>query len=221
MPTSDYHNINTILSIVTQLKPKSVLDIGCGFGKYGVLFREYLDVWQERLNPGDWTTSLVGIEACQRYRNAITDFVYSDIHFGEAQQVLPTLGRFDVVLIADVIEHLEKQEARELVKEASLHSPVIVIYTPISFFPQGEILDNPYEVHRNLWGCNDFPPELVVRTIRIVSCHVFVASREPLDERVFALTDPIDYVYLRSRHKLGNLGLPLSWGLRFLCRLLS
>ncbi|MGO9449523.1 MAG: methyltransferase domain-containing protein [Candidatus Binataceae bacterium] len=221
MPTSDFHNINAIVAIVTQLRPQSVLDVGCGFGKYGVLIREYLDVWYERLTPDQWKLNLVGIEAYKSYQNPVLDFVYSTVHFGEAQRILPTLGNFDVIVIADVIEHLEKQAAIGLVAECFKHSPVVVISTPIEFYAQGEILGNPYEVHRSTWSREDFPEGVTVREIRIVSCNVFVASREPLAEDVLALTDPVDYVYLRSRLKLGLLGLPLSIGLRFLCRLLS
>jgi 2-polyprenyl-3-methyl-5-hydroxy-6-metoxy-1,4-benzoquinol methylase len=221
MPTSDFHSINAILALITQLNPNSVLDIGCGFGKYGVLLREYLDVWHQRLVAKQWQVELVGIEAHKGYLNPVHDFVYSKVHCGEAQQVLPKLGQFDVVLIADVIEHLEKDEASELVQECLRHSPVVIISTPVAFYPQGEVLENPYEVHRNRWDRDDFPPGVTVRTIRIVSCFIFVASRQPLEGRVFSLTDPIDYVYLRSRYKLGKLGLPLSLGLRCLCRLLS
>lgn len=96
-----------------------------------------------------------------------------------------------------------------------------MISTPIEFYPQESLCENSYEIHRNLWERTDFPLEVTVRTIRMVSCNIFVASRGPLADSVFALTDPIDYVYLRSRHKLGKLGLPVSVGLRFLCRLLS
>lgn len=119
MPTSDYHNINAILAIVTNLRPKKVLDVGCGFGKYGVLLREYLDVWQERLLPKEWKADLVGIEAYERYHNPVYDFVYSKVHLGEAQRVLPTLEDFDVILIADVIEHLKKRRHGRWSRSAS------------------------------------------------------------------------------------------------------
>lgn len=221
MPTSDFHNLNTIVAVVAQLQPKRVLDVGCGFGKYGVLFREYLDVWFERLNPGEWELRLVGIEGWERYRNPIHDFVYSEVLIGDATKIVPTLGEFDLILIADVIEHLKHEDACALVAECFKRSPVVVISTPLEFCEQGEILGNPYEVHRSSWQREDFPPDIAVRTIRIVSCNIFIASREPLSDAVMALTDPADIVYLRSRHKLGWLGLPLSLALRFLCRVLS
>jgi 2-polyprenyl-3-methyl-5-hydroxy-6-metoxy-1,4-benzoquinol methylase len=106
MPTSDHHNITAILTVISGLQPRSVLDVGCGYGKYGSLLREYLDIWHERLEPSQWNVSLSGIEAFPRYRNPIHDFVYDQVYYGEAQQILPKLGRFDVILIADVIEHL-------------------------------------------------------------------------------------------------------------------
>ena len=221
MPTSDLHNINPVLTVITNLNPKRMLDIGCGFGKYGMLLREYLDVWHERLRKEEWITTIVGIEAFDGYQNPIHDYAYSKVHLGEAQSVLPTLGEFDLILIADVIEHLEQLQARELVRECFKHSPVVVISTPADFCPQTELCDNSYEVHRSLWTQKDFPAEVKVRTIRVVSCNLYVASREPLPDSIFELTDPIDYVYLRSRRKLGAVGLPLSLALRFLCRLLS
>jgi hypothetical protein len=45
MPTSDVCNVPSILTVVGNLQPQSILDIGCGFGKYGMLMREYLELW--------------------------------------------------------------------------------------------------------------------------------------------------------------------------------
>jgi 2-polyprenyl-3-methyl-5-hydroxy-6-metoxy-1,4-benzoquinol methylase len=221
VPTSDFHNISSIVGLIFQFKPTSVLDIGCGFGKYGVLIREYLDVWERRLDPDSWCVKLVGIEAFDRYRNPIYDYVYSEVHFGEAQRIVPTLGQFDLVLMADVIEHLEKEQARNLMRECLERSKVVVVSTPTEFAPQDDILGNSHEVHRSCWTRDDFPSGTHVHSIRMVSCDIFVASRTPLEQKMLSLTDPVDYVYIRSRVKLGWIGLPLSLGLRLLCRLLS
>jgi hypothetical protein len=102
-----------------------------------------------------------------------------------------------------------------------MHSPVVIISTPSEFYPQEALFDNSYETHHHLWTENEFPPDVTVHTIQMVSCNIFVASREKLDPSIFNLTDPIDYIYLRSRKKLGRLGLPLSVSLRLLCRLLA
>lgn len=221
MPTSDHHNLNPLLSIFGNLAPRSVLDIGCGFGKYGMLLREYLDIWHQRLVPKTWQVRLVGLEAFPAYRNPIHDYVYDEVIYGPAVETLPHVGQFDAVLIADMIEHLPKLEAKALVAECFRHSPVVVISTPKEFYAQPDINGNPFEQHHHLWTAMDFPREMTVRTIQVVSCNIFVASREPLPSATFGLTDPTDYIYLRSREKLGRAGLPLSVGLRWLCRLLG
>jgi 2-polyprenyl-3-methyl-5-hydroxy-6-metoxy-1,4-benzoquinol methylase len=221
MPTSSLFNINTVVSLIGNLAPKRVLDVGCGFGKYGVLAREYLDVAAGRLGPSEWQVKLVGIEGFANYRNPIHDFAYTEVHYGDALDLLPTLGEFDLVLILDVIEHLDKPRAQQLVRDALARSPAVVVSTPIDFFEQGAEFGNPYEIHRSPWGRGDFDPGVAVRTIRAVACDVFVASRGPLPPNAFVLTDPADQVYLRSRQKLGKLGLPLSLMLKWMNRLLS
>src|SRR5215813_213278 len=126
MPTSDYFNITPMMHIIGQLRPLAVLDIGCGFGKYGVLLREYLDVWDERVDPKSWKVQLIGIDAFAPYRNPIWDYVYQEVHVGEAQRILPGLGQFDVVLLADVIEHMDRAAAVDLVRCCLEHSPVLI-----------------------------------------------------------------------------------------------
>ena len=224
MPTSDPNNIVPILTTIQALQPRSVLDIGCGFGKYGVLLREYLDVWNERIDRESWKVQLVGIDAFAQYRNPIWDYVYQKIYVGEAQKILPTLGDFDLVLIADVIEHLEHPEAVELVRICLKKSPVLVISTPRDFYPQHDLRGNPYEMHRNLWRREDFPAGFHVQTIPALSCNLFIASREPLDWNATYLADLRNVLYLRSRYKLrrlGPLGRPLAMMLRSLNRCLT
>ena len=48
MPSSQYYHISKIMEMIISLNPKSVLDIGSGFGKFGVLCREYLELWDGR-----------------------------------------------------------------------------------------------------------------------------------------------------------------------------
>jgi len=221
VPTSDPNNIHPLLAILTGLQPRRVLDIGCGFGKYGVLLREYVDVWNDRLHPDQWQLELVGIEAFAGYRNPIHDYVYTKVHYAEASQILPQLGPFDVILMADVIEHLDQSQAVNLVAQCLNQSPVLVISTPVAFYAQQAHQGNTYEVHRSLFSHADFPSNVCVRWLPMISCNIFVASRQPLANAVFTLADPADLVYLRSRRKLGNWGWPLSAGLRLLCKLLS
>ncbi len=220
MPTSDVHNIVPILSVIQNLQPRSVLDIGCGFGKYGVLLREYLDVWHERLETEDWQIRLEGIDAFAPYHNPIWDYIYRKVHVGEAQEILPTLPEFDVILIADVIEHLEREVAIELVRCGLSKGKFVVLSTPKEFYPQQDVNENPYEIHRILWTRADFPPGTQVKAVPGLSCNVFVASREPIPWQATYVADLRNVLYLRSRHKLRRLG-PFGWPLAATLRWLN
>jgi 2-polyprenyl-3-methyl-5-hydroxy-6-metoxy-1,4-benzoquinol methylase len=224
MPTSDVHNIVPILTVIQGLRPRSVLDIGCGFGKYGVLLREYLDVWQERLSAETWQVRLEAIDAFSAYRNPIWDYIYQKVHIGQAQTIVPRLGDFDVILIADVIEHLEHDQAVELVDRSLAKCRGLIVSTPKEFYPQEDTNDNPYETHRILWTRSDFPHGTHVRTIPGLACNIFVASRRPIPWQATYVADLRNVLYLRSRNKLrkfGRLAWPVSTTLRWLNRLLA
>ena len=45
MPVSTPVHISHCLGRIIGLNPEPVLDVGCGFGLWGFLCREYLDVW--------------------------------------------------------------------------------------------------------------------------------------------------------------------------------
>ena len=53
MPTSFHHHISKMVDWVVRLQPRSILDIGVGFGKWGFLCREYLDIFQGRYARDD------------------------------------------------------------------------------------------------------------------------------------------------------------------------
>ena len=224
MPTSDIHNIVPIMSIVENLQPRSVLDIGCGFGKYGFLMREYLDIWHGRYAPDKWQTRLIGIDAFPDYRTPVWDYVYDEVHAGEAQNVLPQLDSFDLIVIADVIEHFEHEDAVDLVRSCMERSPVTIISTPREFYSQDALGDNPYEIHRTFFSAKDVPGEFHAKVIPVISCDVIVVTRDRLAPDITYRADLKNLVYLQSRYRLrrlGYLGLPLSLVLRFLCRCLA
>ena len=54
MPFSHFTQLNTILELITLTDPMSMLDIGVGFGKYGVLAREYLELRDGREAYSPW-----------------------------------------------------------------------------------------------------------------------------------------------------------------------
>ena len=60
MPVSIQFQITPCVSRIIGAQPKSVLDVGCGFGKWGYLCREYLDAFHGRFRREDGTAFVIG-----------------------------------------------------------------------------------------------------------------------------------------------------------------
>jgi len=67
MSTSNWQNISYNIDLVKKLNPKSILDIGVGFGRWGILFREFLEVWGSNNYSGDWERVIDGVEIFPDY----------------------------------------------------------------------------------------------------------------------------------------------------------
>jgi hypothetical protein len=79
MPSSHLYQIPTIIKIICGLKPDSILDIGCGFGKYGFLAREYLEIWQSRYQKSEWVIKIDCIEVYGPYLTELPQYIYFKI----------------------------------------------------------------------------------------------------------------------------------------------
>ncbi len=61
MPTSRFQVIPDILSLLQREQPRSILDVGVGFGKYGLLIRDILEIPFERYNKQQWICQIDGV----------------------------------------------------------------------------------------------------------------------------------------------------------------
>jgi len=133
MPSSCHTPISAIIELVMQADPTSILDIGVGFGKYGMLCREYTDIWQRRYWRDDWQVTIDGIEPYGRYISEVQRSVYDHLHIGAVPEVLECLDRYDLILFIDVLEHLDRSVGNERERhvtqwtraELIQHGPVI------------------------------------------------------------------------------------------------
>jgi hypothetical protein len=144
MPTSALQIAPYVIDHMYRLNPASVLDIGAGFGKYGVLFREYCETHPR----------VEAIEAWEPYVDAHRlRGIYDAVHVTDVMLADDALlNSCAAVYMGDVIEHLTKDDGLALLRR--IHRP-IVIATPEHFF------DNPpdlpwTETHRSHWTIDDF-----------------------------------------------------------------
>jgi hypothetical protein len=162
MPSSRPNAIPTVIGVVMELKPCSILDVGVGFGKWGHLFREYTDIIASESNPSryrkeNWRVRIDGIEGFANYLTPMHEYIYDKVEVGDAIEVLPRMGRYDLIFLGDVIEHFEKEEGRRLLTLALSHAEkALMITTPRYETPQGSSCGNELERHRSCWTAADF-----------------------------------------------------------------
>ena len=104
MPSSDPTSIPKVLAVVDRIKPRSILDLGVGNGRYGFLFREALDWNYGRLAKGDWWVKIEGVEIDASYLNPIHDYVYDTVMVGDFN-ALSLERRYTLAFFGDVLEH--------------------------------------------------------------------------------------------------------------------
>lgn len=150
MPTSNLQLAPRILHLIWevthQLDRPSVLDVGPGLGKYGVLVREY--VHRQAI--------VDAVEAEPRYITPRLEAIYDTVAHDDVARWANRRVDFppyDVVLMVDVIEHLDKPDAMAALERIPSWA---VICTPRHWFQNPEAADWPTETHRSHWEAEDF-----------------------------------------------------------------
>ena len=143
MPTSEHLQIPRVVEVLIRERPVRVLDVGAGYGKYGVLAREYAGA------------TLVDAADAVAPRYPVYDHVYlGDLR--KLERVLPPEATgYDLALLIDVIEHFEKEEGFSVLEQLTKRARKVLVATPLGFRAQ-EIPGMPYETHRSGWKPGDF-----------------------------------------------------------------
>ena len=155
MATAHFHQITPMMRYVEMLRPGSILDIGAGIGKWGFLCRDRLEYLEGRYEKSSWQTKIYGIEIYEGYRNPIWDYHYDGFWVGDVLDVLDETPDVELVLMADVLEHLPKEKGRELLARLEEKGSYILISTPRYFF-KGEHDENRASEHLSFWPPEDF-----------------------------------------------------------------
>lgn len=167
MPSSAFTYIPEVLKhIYLEVDPKTILDVGVGFGKWGFLCREYLDVEKRRnIQKKDWKVKIDGIEGYKEYIGPVHHYIYNVIILDRAERVMRCLASgekseripdgYDLILAMDIIEHMEKKDAILFLKDCFSVAKNVIISTPLGFRKQDEISGNSLEIHRSGWKISE------------------------------------------------------------------
>ena len=154
MPTSRPNHLSWLCEQILKQQPKSILDIGIGFGSKGMLFREYTDIWNGKLN--EKKTRIDGIEIFPEYVTPLQRAIYSEIHIGNVLDIIDKLGFYDLIYCGDVLEHFTKDDGKLLLFKIMQHSKQSIIVTPVVVGEQGAVYGNENERHLSQWSPDEF-----------------------------------------------------------------
>src|SRR5215831_13565363 len=140
-----------IAALIQKMAPDSVLDIGPGAGKYGMIVKLLRE-------NGLAVSSLAAVEIDQSY---IDQFklgdIYDMVQLGDAAQ-LPDVGpdaAWDLVILGDVLEHFRKSRGVDLIEYLYYRTKYIVLVVPIDYI-QGAWDGHHAEAHISTWYPADF-----------------------------------------------------------------
>lgn len=126
---------------------KTILDLGCGKGDFGVFFNEnnkYEITGLEIYDP-----YLKITRQTKKYKNLISADLTKKLKFKDKS--------FDAVVCLQVIEHLKKSEGQELLSEAQRVAKKMVLFTtPVGECEQEAYDKNDYQKHHSAWLPEEF-----------------------------------------------------------------
>jgi len=185
-------------------RPQRVLDIGFGYGKYGLLCREYLTYWDDHLaSHSREDIQIDGVEGFPEYVGDLQRAIYDRILVGDATQILSELesNSYDLVLAIDILEHMEQEIGLRFIADCQRVAGVAIISTPILFAEQEGKWGNQYEQHRSGWSKADLT-QAGARLVLKTSNHIAIYAQNKYRSQF----QPI-YWTVRSWYRR----LPVSW----------
>ncbi len=186
MATSNWQNIGYCIDAMMKINPSSILDVGAGFGRWGMLAREFCELWRERHFPSQWALRVDAVEAFADNISEYHHLFYNNIYVEDAAEFVSdeVCQRYDLIILGDVLEHLERKAGKDLLERCIANAKYVMVNIPLGpEWEQGEVYGNKFERHQAVWQPGDFQrPEL--RHHRLFRDYVgrpfgvFVLSRE-------------------------------------------
>lgn len=139
---SERENKHVVRDYVDSLKPKTVLDIGAGVGTYSIMC----------YRPGQYWVALEVFEPYVEMFNLHGK--YDEVWIDDAREAV--YHDFELIIAADMLEHMKKQEAKDLVNKLLKHCEKLILCFPVVHNDQHAGDEgNVYETHVDHWTAQE------------------------------------------------------------------
>lgn len=165
MPSSDPEWISHICNRLLAISPRTALDIGPGYGKFGVLYHEYCNTYR-KLTDGRIDAVEIFKPYAEHLRKTLP-LVYGNIFEDDILRRLDLISNYQCVICTDMLEHINKEDGHRLLKAiAGARSGFVT--TPVNWFPSSNHLGNENERHQCLWTAEELSAYGEVRTGKVL-----------------------------------------------------
>ena len=184
MMASYAENLFPILKEIRDLKPTNILDVGAGFGKFGLLIRELL--LSEAAEAGDLNPEpkfkITCVEEAAYFVNQPWHRSLYDRHLHADLFSIPAaiFAEHDLILMIDVVEHAPKDRIINLLRAIQAEPQAkgrtkILISTPrkVCFYKQKFY---GCALHVSQWTAADFAAFPRTRTLDSAESHLVVIA---------------------------------------------
>jgi len=133
------------------LHRKVLIDLGCGFGRWGHIIRSSVD-------EGGHEVGMIGCDIFRPYLKATKEYnPYDDLICCDVRYLPFQERSVDIALAFEVIEHLRKKEGHDVLAHLlKICRDRVIVSTPSGRFSQGPTRQNEFERHVSSWTEKDF-----------------------------------------------------------------
>jgi trans-aconitate methyltransferase len=153
--TSTLYSTEWIIDRLRDIAPSSIIDVGCGWGRWGFLAREFLEVWAHRFTQDEWSLRIDAVDIHPGTWTPVHNFIYDETIQADVRYWRPARP-YDVAICGDVIEHLEKAEGEEVLRRLLGWCPNLLLGIPLGpgWLRSGHF-GNDHEAHLAEWDTSD------------------------------------------------------------------
>ena len=156
--TSTLYSTEWVIEQLREVKPSSIIDIGCGWGRWGFLAREFLELWSHRFARDSWKVRIDALDVNPSTWTPVHAYIYDSALQVDVRTWVPS-QRYDVAICCDVLEHMDKEDGLKTLGKLLAWCDHVLLGVPLGAGWERPGFDgNPYEAHLARWEASDLEP---------------------------------------------------------------